>query len=193
MHTRSTIFARHARHALSALALGLGLGLGAAAVHAASSSPVTEADIESRYRLDVERCNTGQTNQDKATCMREAGAARDEARRNRLTNANESYRQNETARCQALPIGERDECMLQMSGQNTTTRGSVGGGGVLRETTIEVPGTPTPAPPQRPDGEPRLRVRISARQQTFWKLTDDTSKHSGMPHGQSRSCPATSC
>lgn len=146
MHTRSTIFSRHARHAFSALALGLGLGLGAPAAFAASAGPVTEADIESRYRLDVERCNTGQTNQDKPTCMREAGAARDEARRNRLTNANESYRQNETARCQALPIGERDECMLQMSGQNTTTQGSVGAGGVLRETTIEVPGTPTPAP-----------------------------------------------
>jgi len=144
MHTRSTICVRHA---LSALALGLGLALGASgAMAAGAAGAATNTDIETRYRIDVERCNTGQTNQDKATCLREAGAARDEARRSRLTNANESYRQNETARCQALPVEQRDECMLQMSGQNTTTQGSVGAGGVLRETTIEVPGTPVPAP-----------------------------------------------
>jgi hypothetical protein len=127
------------------MAIGLGLSLSTAAAWAASASTPTNADIEARYRLDVERCNTGQTNQDKATCLREAGAARDEARRNRLTNANESYQQNETARCQALPADQREDCMLQMSGQNTTTQGSVGAGGILRETTIEVPGTPAPA------------------------------------------------
>jgi hypothetical protein len=144
MHTRSTSVARHA---LSALALGLGLGLSASAAMAANAStaPNANSDIETRYRIDVERCNAGQTNQDKATCLREAGAARDEARRNRLTNGNQSYSQNETARCQALPMDQREDCMLQMSGKNTTTQGSVGAGGVLRETTIVVPGTPAPA------------------------------------------------
>jgi hypothetical protein len=144
MHTRST---SAARHAISALALGLGLGLSAFAAMAANASTAANAnsDIETRYRIDVERCNAGQTNQDKATCLREAGAARDEARRNRLNNGNQSYSQNETARCQALPTDQRDECLLQMSGKDTTTQGSVGAGGVLRETTIVVPGTPAPA------------------------------------------------
>ena len=117
------------------IAMGAGTG--------ANAQPGT--DIEARYRLDVERCNTGQTNQDKATCLREAGAARDEARRNRLNNGNQSYQQNQTSRCQSLPEGERNDCMLQMSGQNTRTEGSIGAGGVLRETTITIPGTPAPA------------------------------------------------
>src|SRR3546814_9681921 len=90
------------------------------------------------------------TNQDKATCWREAGAAREESRRHRLSNGNESYQQNQTSRCQALPVAERGDCMLQMSGQDTKVEGSVGAGGVLRETTITIPGTPTPAPGAAP-------------------------------------------
>ncbi|MDS1141210.1 hypothetical protein RE432_12280 [Pusillimonas sp. SM2304] len=144
MHTRST---QLTRHALTACALGACL-MAPAAYAANSGNAQTEADINARYQLDVERCNTGQTNQDKATCLREAGAAREEARRNRLTSSNQAYDQNQTKRCDALPAGERDDCLLQMSGQNTatqntTTQGSIGGGGVLRETTITIPGQPT--------------------------------------------------
>ncbi|WP_353149773.1 hypothetical protein [Pollutimonas bauzanensis] len=106
----------------------------------AATPAKTNSEIEARYQSDVALCNSGQSNQDKADCMREAGAARDEARRNRLNNSNQAYDKNEVARCQALPTAERDECMLQMSGSNTTTQGSVGAGGVLRETTITTPG-----------------------------------------------------
>lgn len=137
MHTRINLFSRR-----TALMLALGTCLASPLAMAAST------DTETRYRLDVERCNTGQTNQDKATCLQEAGAARDEAKRQRLTDHNAAFDQNQKARCDALPMAERDGCMLQMSGRNTTTQGSVGGGGVLRETTITVPGTPTTTAPQ---------------------------------------------
>ncbi len=145
MHTRSTTTTRRL---LAACALG---ALLAAPAAYAAGSGASEADISARYNLDVQRCNTGQTNQDKATCLQEAGAARDEARRNRLASGNQAYDQNQTKRCDSLPAGERDDCLLQMSGQNsatqsTTTQGSIGGGGVLRETTITIPGGPTPAP-----------------------------------------------
>jgi len=146
MHTRSTTLTRHL---LAACALGATLMVPAA--HAASNG-MTKADINARYELDVQRCNTGQTNQDKATCLQEAGAARDEASRNRLTSSNQAYDQNQTKRCDTLPTGEREDCLLQMSGQNTatqstSTQGSIGGGGVLRETTITIPAQPTsPAP-----------------------------------------------
>ncbi len=147
MLTRSTFLPRLlASASLIGICLAAPVAMGAGTGAKAQSS----ADIESRYRLDVERCNTGQTNQDKATCLREAGAARDEARRSRLNNGNESYQQNQTARCQALPVAERNDCMLQMSGQNTNVEGSIGAGGVLRETTITIPGTPTPAPGAAP-------------------------------------------
>lgn len=146
MHTRPTFLT----HQLLA-ACALGACLATPAVYAAGSGS-TQADIEARYKLDVQRCNAGQTNQDKTTCLREAGAARDEARRHRLVNSNQAYDQNQTQRCNGLPTGEREDCLLQMSGQNTstqntTTQGSVGGGGVLRETTITMPASPTTSPP----------------------------------------------
>jgi hypothetical protein len=142
MLTRSTFLPRPlACTSLVGMCLAAAIAMGAGTGANAQSS----TDIEARYKLDVERCNTGQTNQDKATCLREAGAARDESRRNRLNNANESYQQNQTSRCQSLPVAERNDCMLQMSGQDTRTEGSVGAGGVLRETTITIPGTPAPA------------------------------------------------
>src|SRR5690606_25129896 len=77
----------------------------------AATPAKTNTEIDARYQADVALCNSGQGNQDKADCMREAGAARDEARRNRLNNSNQAYDQNEVARCQALPTAERDECM----------------------------------------------------------------------------------
>lgn len=144
MHTRPVFLTRQL---LAACALGACLAT--PAVFAASGT--SSADITARYQLDVQRCNAGQTNQDKATCLQEAGAARDEANRNRLTSSNQDYDKNQTQRCEALPVNEREDCLLQMSApntatQSTTTQGSISAGGVLRETTITMPGAPTTSP-----------------------------------------------
>lgn len=114
------------------------LSAGAFAANGSSAN----ADIEAKYRQDIERCNAGQTNQDMATCKREAGAALQEARRQRLlTHQEQSIQSNATARCQSLPADMRDDCMLQMSrGANTRIQGSVEGGGILRTTEITIPG-----------------------------------------------------
>lgn len=145
MLIRSNSFSRHAG-IICALAISMASSIAMAA--APGTAGKSDADIGARYRSDVALCNSGQSNQSKADCIREAGAAQDEARRNRLGNGNQAFDKNEVARCQALPATERDECMLQMSGKNTTTdgsvntttEGSVGAGGVLRETTITTPG-----------------------------------------------------
>ncbi len=151
MHTRSTILSSRM---LAAYALGACLAA-PLAMAASSTATMSAADIEARYKTDIARCNAGQTNQDKPTCIREAGAAREEANRNRLNNGNpQAYDKNEKARCDALPMDQRDECMLQMSGVGTTTQGSVGGGGVLRETTITTTETPAPAPGTVPGTAP---------------------------------------
>ena len=156
MHTQSTSFSRMKLTAWCVAAL---LAAPVAMAAGAGVPAKDNSDIEARYQADVARCNTGQTNQDKTTCLREAGAARDEARHHRLSSNNQAYDQNQVQRCQALPAGDRDECMLQMSGQNTLTKGSVGSGGVLRETTITTPAAPETAtdantgvtpPPPRP-------------------------------------------
>lgn len=145
MLIRSTPLSRHTG-IICALAISMASTIAMAAAPGASSK--TEADIQARYQSDMAVCNSGQSNESKADCKREAGAALEEARRNRLGNGNQAFDKNEVARCQALPATERDECMLQMSGKNTTTdssvntttEGSVGAGGVLRETTITTPG-----------------------------------------------------
>lgn len=99
--------------------------------------------IDEQYKRDVAACSSGQIHQDKRTCLKEAGAARQEARRHRLTQSNASYESNALQRCERLPAETRAACEMQIRGQHTTTQGSVSSGGVLRETTITVPvGTP---------------------------------------------------
>ncbi|MBP6018249.1 MAG: hypothetical protein KA735_02055 [Burkholderiaceae bacterium] len=124
----------------SLLGLALSACLIAPLALAAGSTDDSSNNPEQRYQADVQLCNSGQGYQDKATCMKEAGAALEEARRNRLTTGERLSAENQTKRCEALPGQERDDCMVQMSGQNTTTEGSIEAGGVLRETTITTQG-----------------------------------------------------
>jgi hypothetical protein len=94
---------------------------------------------QARYQRDVAACNRGQTAEDHATCMREAGAALQESRRGDLTNAPRSDKQaNAQSRCSALTGSDYEACQARMRGEGTVS-GSVSGGGLLRETVTEVP------------------------------------------------------
>jgi len=121
---------------------------GVAGMAAAQAAGVqASGSVQSQYELDVQRCNTGQTNQDRATCLREAGAAREEAQRKRLDNGQSAnYDTNAMARCNSLPQAQREDCARQMSAP-TSVKGSVESGGVLRETVIPVPAQPSGAAP----------------------------------------------
>lgn len=120
-----------------ALILGAAGVVGTTAAQAAGTA--ASGSIQSQYQLDVQRCNAGQTNQDRATCLQEAGAALEEAQRNRLDRGQSAnYDTNAMARCDNLPQAQRDDCMRQMSAPSTV-KGSVESGGVLRETVIPVP------------------------------------------------------
>ena len=102
------------------------------------------------YQQDRAACNSGQTNQDRATCLREAGAALQESRRGRLDNGQSSlYEQNALARCQPLPLEERAACQARIRGEGTTS-GSVEKGGVYRELTVieQTPAEPSAMPPR---------------------------------------------
>lgn len=104
----------------------------------------TTAQAQEQYRMDVERCRSGQTSQDTKTCIREAGAALQEARRHRLVEATPpSFDQNQRARCERLTGTEREDCLRLMSDPNPEIIGSVDGGGIIRETTITIPATQT--------------------------------------------------
>jgi hypothetical protein len=122
---------------LSALVLLGGLGL------SAQAAGPSAADANAAYRQEVARCNSGQSQEDRATCLKEARNAHADALRGRLDNGQQAnYEANAVARCDRLPPGDKADCVARMHGQGTVS-GSVDGGGIYRELVTEVP-----APPQ---------------------------------------------
>ena len=111
-------------------------GAGRRGAHAAD--PIGRAGIQAQYEQDVANCKKGTTGQDRSACLREAGAAREEANRQRLQEGSTSQlQQNMLDRCNRLPQASRQDCTQMTS--PTQVRGSVQGGGVLRETVIQAP------------------------------------------------------
>jgi len=89
---------------------------------------------------DASGCNANEARYDVSACRREAGAARVEARRGGLSSpSQDQLMQNATQRCNALPAGDRRDCMMRIRGMDTNTSGSVEGGGILQETVRPVP------------------------------------------------------
>ena len=71
--------------------------------------------------------------------VREAQAAKVEAKRGGLTDAAEDQlKQNRYARCDAHKGEDRDYCIRRMNGEGTVS-GSVEGGGLIRELRVTVP------------------------------------------------------
>lgn len=118
----------------SAIALGATLASGIAA--AASSEMV---DAQTRYQHERSFCMNGRPPQGQATCLKEAGAAYQEARRGRSTVESGQYEQNQRLRCNAhQDADEREDCLRRMSGEGTVSRSSEGGS-VYRELRTTVP------------------------------------------------------
>jgi hypothetical protein len=108
-----------------------------------SSGPVaaqgaTSAAVTTTTGDPYKACNDGTSNEDHATCMKEAGAAKAEAQRGQLTNNDGDFRRNALQRCDALPADEKEPCRLRILGAGSTS-GSVAGGGVIREVTTQTP------------------------------------------------------
>ena len=109
---------------------------GALSFSALAADPAAQA----KYKSDVAFCKSGQSQQDYATCMREAGAALQQS--NLLHTApTEVLAQNSEQRCDALQGEDQMACQARMEGLGKT-EGSVAGGGVIREITIVEPATP---------------------------------------------------
>jgi hypothetical protein len=84
--------------------------------------------------------------EDRTACLREAGAARQAARRGQLDEgANGAYETNRLARCAYLPAGDRELCERRMKGEGSIS-GSVEGGGLYRELTVTVPADENSSP-----------------------------------------------
>ncbi len=114
------------------------IALAVACVPAAWSATKGSSEAQQRYQQERAHCLSGQSNQDRATCLREAAAARQEARRNRLdTGSSASLEANATARCQAQPAADRAACVARVTGAGST-QGSVEAGGLIRQAVTPV-------------------------------------------------------
>lgn len=116
-------------HRIGAMALAL-------AVIPAAWSAGNKAMSEAQRQFQEERayCMSGKSQQDRATCLKEANNAYGEARRGALNNSGSSnFSQNATERCKAQPPADQDACVQRIMGAGST-QGSVKGGGLLRET-----------------------------------------------------------
>jgi len=124
------------RSTLVALLATAGLGLSSGA-------------FAQRGTYQSERAVCGHNQQDKAACLREAGAAQEAARRGALTDPSpEQLQRNAMARCdrQTTDI-DRRACQDRVRGSGQTTiDGSVMGGGVIRETVTPIPAGMAPMP-----------------------------------------------
>jgi len=122
-------------------------------IAAATSASAQPRRGDSTYQQELSVC--GHNQQDRAACIREAGAARQEAARGGLTSAPD-YRRNALARCSLQPPADRADCEARVLGGSGNTSGnvdgSVMGGGVIREsvTTVVMP-APAVMPPPAPE------------------------------------------
>ncbi len=116
----------------------------AGAAEGAKTSATPADTAEQRYRQERAECLSGRSPQPRAVCLQEAGAARDEARRQGLSSPNADFTRNQRQRCEALPPADSKACMARMAGEGST-RGSVAEGGVIRELTTRTTGAPQAA------------------------------------------------
>jgi hypothetical protein len=106
----------------------LGALFGTCALAAGSRST---SDAQAQYQRDRAACNAGQSTEDRATCLKEAGAALQAARSGQLVSESPAdYQRNALRRCDEQPPQDRQDCVARM--QNPA-QGSVGAGGLLRQ------------------------------------------------------------
>lgn len=137
----------------------LGLSLVAASLSFAVTATAASPKAGDAYQKERQACMDGTSRQERTACLREAAAARGEAKRGHLTESS-SYESNATQRCNALPAADRDDCVRRVQGGGTVS-GSVEDGGLYRETRTTVPAAPMYAPmpaPLPPDNDPNANA-----------------------------------
>lgn len=127
------------------------LGATVACVSVAGAGTTAAAGAQKRYEQERAVCMKGQSNQDRATCLKEAGAAYEEAKHHALGAGSAPDAANALQRCEGLPSADRAACMERVQGQGTTT-GSAAAGGTVTELVVTTPGAA--AAPQAPGVEP---------------------------------------
>jgi hypothetical protein len=120
----------HSRSSLLSFGAAALLAMSAATAQVATGT--TGIDASGSYQQEVQACMSGKTQEDQATCLREARNAQADKKRGVLDNDSANFQANAVARCNALAGEDKAACQARMMGFGNTT-GSVAGGGVLRE------------------------------------------------------------
>ena len=139
---------RRSLHYPAPIGIGLLLCMSSAtfATTPAGGAASDVASAQARYDKERARCLSGTSGQEQATCLKEAGAALDLAKRNQMKDApGTPYDKNAADRCGALPAADQPDCLSRARGEGQSS-GSVKGGGVIRETVTIVPGAAASAP-----------------------------------------------
>lgn len=122
----------NARSRKSIVPFGLAALLAVTAAAAQVATGTTGIDATGSYQHEVQSCLTGNTQQDRETCLREARNAQGDKKRGLLDNTQAPFDANAVARCDVLAGEDQAACKARVMGFGNTT-GSVAGGGVLRE------------------------------------------------------------
>ncbi len=98
----------------------------------------TGIDNTGSYQHEVQSCLSGMTQQDRATCLKEARNAQADKKRGVLDTEG-SLQANATARCDVFTTrDDKAACQARAMGSGSV-EGSVAGGGVIREVETVVP------------------------------------------------------
>lgn len=118
------------RKSLFSFGLIAALAVGAATAQVATGT--TGIDASGSYQQEVQACLTGKTQQDQATCLREARNAQADKRRGVLDTQG-SLAANAMARCEVFQAADdKAACQARVMGMGNLD-GSVAAGGVIRE------------------------------------------------------------
>ena len=105
------------------------LAVGAATAQVATGTGI---DATGSYQSEVQACNSGQTQQSREDCLKEARNARADKQRGVLDNSG-SAAANAMGRCDVHTSGEdQAACRARTMGMGSS-QGSVAGGGMIRE------------------------------------------------------------
>ena len=115
-----------------------------AAAPAAAQSTAARSSPQAGYQAERAACMRRPAGDERQTCLREIGAALQEARRGGLTAPGETeYEKNRLARCEVHKTAE-DRALCQRLMKEGTVSGSVEGGGIYRELIIREAGAVAP-------------------------------------------------
>ncbi len=139
----------HSRRLAQSASAALALGAMLACATALAADKPAPTSARALYEQERAVCLSGQSNQDRATCLREAGAAYAQGMQGGAGESGAQLAANASKRCEKLPDADRKDCVARMQGQGTTS-GSASSGGIVRELVTRepaaLPATTPPAP-----------------------------------------------